>query len=118
MNEQPTRPTAETRAAEREEAHTDPAADREPTPDEEQRAEALELDPEVAEHEKEMAERGAQPAGRGQAPVASRGCVGERAGSVGEQRGLETGDLEHLAHRRLRTDDADRARSAFSRSRL
>ena len=39
--------------------------DREPTSDEAAAAEALELDPEVAEHEKEMTERGAKQKGEG-----------------------------------------------------
>ena len=68
MNDRPTRLSAETRAAEREEARTGAGADREPTPDEEQRADALELDPEVAEHEKEMLERGARQQGEGKLP--------------------------------------------------
>jgi hypothetical protein len=68
MNDRRTRPSAETRAAEREEASTGPGADREPTPDEEQRADALELDPEVAQHEKEMMERGARQQGEGKLP--------------------------------------------------
>ena len=61
-----TKPTPETRAAEREERPQAPhESDREPTADEEAAAEALELDPEVAEHEKEMAERGAEQKGEG-----------------------------------------------------
>ena len=90
-------------------------ADREPTPDEEQRADALELDPEVAEHEKEMMERGARQQGEGKLPVAvaARGRQSVEGQSVSSV-GLETGDLEHLAHRRLRTDDADRPVSAVA----
>jgi hypothetical protein len=68
MADQPTRPTSETRAAERREAKTTGHADREPTPEEERRAEELELDPEVAEHETEMAERGAHQKGEGRIP--------------------------------------------------
>ena len=68
MADQPTRPSAETRAAEREEAQTSAQADREPTHEEERRAEELELDPDVVEHEKEMAERGAKQTGEGRIP--------------------------------------------------
>lgn len=63
-----TRPSAETREAEREEARTEAGADRVPTPEEEQRADALELDPKVAEREKEMIERGAHQQGEGRIP--------------------------------------------------
>ncbi len=68
MADKPTRPTAETRAAERDEAQTTAHADREPTPEEERRADELKLEPEVAEHEKEMAERGANQKGEGRIP--------------------------------------------------
>ena len=68
MDDQPTRPSAETRAAERDDARTRAGADRAPTADEEQRADALELDPEAAEHEKEMLERGARQQGEGKLP--------------------------------------------------
>ena len=68
MADQPTRPTAETRAVEREDAQTTAHADRKPTPEEERRAEELSLDPEVAEHEQEMAERGANQKGEGRIP--------------------------------------------------
>jgi hypothetical protein len=68
MADQPTRPNAETRAAERDEAQTTGHADREPTSEEERRAEELKLDPEVVEHEKEMAERGAEQKGEGRIP--------------------------------------------------
>jgi hypothetical protein len=60
-----TKPDAETRAAEREEAKAPHAPDREPTGDEAAAAEVLELDPEVAEHEREMAERGKDQKGEG-----------------------------------------------------
>jgi len=60
-----TKPTSETRAAEREEASAAHDADRAPTPDEEAVAETLELDPEVVKSEKEMAERGAKQKGEG-----------------------------------------------------
>jgi hypothetical protein len=43
-------------------------ADRMPTPEEEEIADELELDPEVAEHEREMAERGAKQKGEGRVP--------------------------------------------------
>jgi hypothetical protein len=68
MPDQPTRPSAETRATEREEAQTSAQADRAPTPEEERRAEELKVDPEVVEHEKEMAERGAKQKGEGRIP--------------------------------------------------
>jgi hypothetical protein len=62
---EPTKPSKETRAAEREEMDAGHRADREPTPEEEQAAADLEVDPEVSEHEKEMAERGANQKGEG-----------------------------------------------------
>jgi len=68
MSEQPTRPDAETRAAERDDAQRTAGADRAPTPEEAERAEARDLDPEVAEHEREMAERGANQKGEGRLP--------------------------------------------------
>lgn len=61
-----TKPTAETRAAERDEMRAAHEPDREPSAGEEAAAETLELDPEVVEHEKEMAERGANQKGEGQ----------------------------------------------------
>ncbi|HZP27914.1 MAG TPA: hypothetical protein VFC99_03090 [Acidimicrobiia bacterium] len=63
-----TRPSADTRAAEEHEARRPPGADREPTPDEEARAEENELSESVVEHEKEMAERGARQRGEGRIP--------------------------------------------------
>jgi hypothetical protein len=60
-----TKPSAETRAAEREEAKAPHEPDREPTGDEASAAEVLELDPEVAQHEREMAERGKDQKGEG-----------------------------------------------------
>jgi hypothetical protein len=68
MSDQPTRPSSETRDAERAEASKTAAADREPTPDEENIADALELDPDAAKHEKEMLERGAHQQGEGKLP--------------------------------------------------
>jgi hypothetical protein len=68
MSEQPTRPNAETRDAEREEADRRAGADREPTTDESDRADARTPNPEVAEHEREMAERGARQEGEGRLP--------------------------------------------------
>ena len=65
---EPTRPSEATRQAEREDAHTTAHADREPTADEEERAERQQLDPDVAEHEQEMVERGAQQKGEGRLP--------------------------------------------------
>jgi hypothetical protein len=68
MSDQPTRPSPETRAAERAEASKTAAADRQPTPEEQKIADSLELDPEVAKHEKEMLERGAHQEGEGKLP--------------------------------------------------
>jgi hypothetical protein len=68
MSDQPTRPSSKTRDAERAEARKTAAADREPTPEEEKIADALELDPDVAKHEKEMLERGAHQQGEGKLP--------------------------------------------------
>jgi hypothetical protein len=68
MTDQPTRPSSETREAERAEAAKTAAADREPTPDEEKFADSLEVDPDVAAHEKEMMERGANQQGEGKLP--------------------------------------------------
>ncbi len=62
------RPSEETREAERREAQRGAGADREPTPEEEQLASELSLDPEVARHEKEMAEKGANQEGEGRIP--------------------------------------------------
>jgi hypothetical protein len=67
MSEQ-TRPNDETRAAERDDAQVSAGADRQPTPEEEQRAESSTLDPEVVEHEREMADRGAKQKGEGRVP--------------------------------------------------
>lgn len=62
----PTRPDPSTRAEERRDAHVEPGADRESTPDEAQAAEGADaLDPEVAEHHEEMTERGARQQGEG-----------------------------------------------------
>jgi hypothetical protein len=68
MTEQPTRPSDETRAAERDEAEQRAAADRAPTPDEEARADARPLGEGVSEHEREMADRGAKQKGEGRLP--------------------------------------------------
>jgi hypothetical protein len=68
MADQPTRPDAETRAAERDEAQVTAGADREATPEEAEIADAHELAPEVIEHEKEMGERGANQKGEGRLP--------------------------------------------------
>jgi hypothetical protein len=57
-----------TRQVDEEDAKSKHGADRMPTPEEEQRADALELDPKVAEHEKEMMERGANQQGEGKLP--------------------------------------------------
>jgi len=63
-----TKPSPETRAAEREEASAPHAPDREPTADEEAVADELDVDPEVAESYEEMAERGANQKGEGRIP--------------------------------------------------
>jgi hypothetical protein len=68
MTDQPTRPSSETREAERAEATKTAAADRQPTPDEEKIADSLEVDPDVAAHEEEMMERGANQQGEGKLP--------------------------------------------------
>jgi hypothetical protein len=61
----PTRPSNETRAAEREDAQQTADPDREPTPEEERAAEGLEVDPDVAKNYEEAAERGANQQGEG-----------------------------------------------------
>jgi hypothetical protein len=63
-----TKPSQETRAAEREEAGAPHDADRAPTADEAAAAEDLEVDPEVAKRYEEMAERGADQKGEGRIP--------------------------------------------------
>ncbi len=68
MPDQPTRPSPQTRAAERAEASQTAAADRAPTPEEERLAETHDVDPEAAAHEKEMNERGAKQQGEGRLP--------------------------------------------------
>jgi hypothetical protein len=68
VSEGPTRPSPETRAAERDEATTPAGADREPTPEEQRLADEHDADPDVAEHEREMAERGARQQGEGRIP--------------------------------------------------
>jgi hypothetical protein len=68
MSEQPTRPNAETRDAERAEGDRRAGADRAPTSDEAERADAHAPNPDVADHEREMAERGANQEGEGRLP--------------------------------------------------
>lgn len=63
-----TRPDDATRAEEAREAQVQPGPDRMPTDDEEQIADALDVDPEVASHYEEMAERGANQQGEGRIP--------------------------------------------------
>jgi len=58
--------TDATREAEAEEARAPHQADREPTEDEEESAEGLRSDPDVAQHEKEMGQIGAEVRGEGQ----------------------------------------------------
>ena len=66
--EQPTRPTSDTRATEREEAERAAGADREPTPEEEKIADSQPLPEGVSEHEREMVERGRNQEGEGRVP--------------------------------------------------
>lgn len=68
MTDEPTRPSPDTRAAERDDAQRKAGADRDPTPEEVGRADELDLDPDVAEHERDMAERGAKQKGEGRLP--------------------------------------------------
>jgi hypothetical protein len=63
-----TRPSRETRDAEREEANQKAGADRMPTEDEERLAEQHATDESVAEHEGEILERGAHEPGEGRVP--------------------------------------------------
>ena len=63
-----TRPSRETREAERAEADAPHDADRAPTPEEESVAAETTLDPAVAEHEREMADRGSRQEGEGRIP--------------------------------------------------
>jgi hypothetical protein len=63
-----TKPSPETRAAEREEASAEHEADRAPTEDESAAAGDRAADPEVAKHYEEMAERGADQQGEGRIP--------------------------------------------------
>ncbi len=63
-----TKPSPETRAAEREEMDAAHVADRAPTDDEARAAADLEVEPGVADHEREMAERGAHQKGEGRIP--------------------------------------------------
>jgi hypothetical protein len=64
-----TRPDADTRAAEAEEAAVVADAGREPTEAEERAADSNPpLEPEVAEHYEEMVERGANQRGEGRVP--------------------------------------------------
>ena len=69
MPDQPTRPSAETRAAERDGSAARPRPPTvNPTPEEERLAETHDVDPEAAAHEKEMNERGAKQKGEGRLP--------------------------------------------------
>jgi hypothetical protein len=64
----PTRPSDETRAAEREDAEQHAGPDRPPTPDEEALTDQSRPDPEVAEEYEEAIERGARQKGEGRIP--------------------------------------------------
>jgi hypothetical protein len=68
MNDKPTRPSSETRAAERDEAKRPAGAGRDATPEEAERADDHDLGPDVAEHVREMNERGANQEGEGRLP--------------------------------------------------
>ena len=60
-----TRPDESTREADDAAEHTPHEADRPPTPDEEEAADANEPDPEVGEHYRDMGARGAAAKGEG-----------------------------------------------------
>jgi hypothetical protein len=63
-----TRPSLETREAERTQAQAKHESDRAPTAEEEEAVAAHVADPEVARHEEEMLKRGANQQGEGQLP--------------------------------------------------
>ena len=63
-----TRPDEQTREAERADTQAHAAPDRMPTPEEEEVADSLEVDPDAAKHYEEMAERGAHQKGEGRIP--------------------------------------------------
>lgn len=65
MESTPNRSSDETHAADHGDAKAEHVPDRAPTPDEEARADELELDDSVVAHEREMAERGARQRGEG-----------------------------------------------------
>ena len=65
---EPTRPNAETRDAEREDAQRRAGADRQPTPEEQEIADGRDADPEVAKQYEEAAERGVEQKGEGRIP--------------------------------------------------
>ena len=67
-DDQPTRPSSETRNAERDEAKQSADAGREATPEEAEQADAHQVGEGVAEHEREMQERGADQKGEGRLP--------------------------------------------------
>lgn len=64
----PTRPSRETRDAERDDAAEPAGADRMPTKEEERLAEESTLDPSVAEHEADMLQHGVEQEGEGRIP--------------------------------------------------
>ena len=66
--EQPTRPSRDTRAAERDDAQQPAGADRMPSAEEERLAEEHDVDEAVAENAEEMYERGAENQGEGRIP--------------------------------------------------
>ncbi|MDZ7734681.1 MAG: hypothetical protein U5R31_17805 [Acidimicrobiia bacterium] len=65
---EPTRPDDKTREAGREDARAAHEPDREPTPDEEARAEEQDVSEETREAYEEMAEKGAETEGEGRLP--------------------------------------------------
>jgi hypothetical protein len=65
---QPTRPSVETREAERTQAQAKHESDRAPTPQEEEAVAEHQVDPEVARHEEEMLKLGANQQGEGRLP--------------------------------------------------
>jgi hypothetical protein len=64
-NPERTNPSKATKEEERRDAHVQAGPDREPTADEEELAEELEVDADAAAHYEEMAERGANQRGEG-----------------------------------------------------
>lgn len=68
MDDDQERVSEATKQAERAEMDAEHEADREPTAEEEEKAESRDVDPEVAEHAEEMYKTGAQVKGEGELP--------------------------------------------------